>query len=838
MDQLFVVKRSGAREEVAFDKILQRIKRLCVLEDKPPLVINAGKLVLRIMDQFCDGITTTEIDQLVAEQCACIGTEKQAYSELGARLVVSSRHKTTPGDFADVTDMLATAVGNDGLAQPLISEQYYATAVKHMQLIRSHIDYSKDYDMDYFGMKTLEKSYLMRVDDVIVERPQDLWMRVAIGIHGNDMPHVIETYEALSNKTFTHATPTLFNAGTPRPQLSSCFLLGMEEDSIDGIFDTLKDCALISKWAGGIGLHLHNVRATGTHIRGTNGRSNGIVPMLRVFNMTARYVDQGGGKRNGSFAMYMEPWHADIQEFLSMKKNHGDEEARARDLFYALWIPDLFMQKVKDDAEWHLFCPHECQGLQNVVGVAFESLYTQYVNQNKHAKTIKARELWTQILDSQMETGTPYMLYKDAANFKSNQKNLGVIKSSNLCTEIIEYSNEDETAVCNLASICLPKFVGNDKRFDYVGLHRLTKMIVANLNRVIDINYYPTAKTRKSNLMHRPIGIGVQGLADVFALMKTPFTSGLARETNTFIFETIYHAAVEKSVEIADERRNEMLELKHLINSHCDSGWASLFREVFRENSYTMSLPFPNEINLPPINYLLNRLKPTWDEIAELFSSDERHAGAYSSFSGSPASLGQFQFDLWGSQPSDRYNWQQLREKMMKGMRNSLLVAPMPTASTSQIMGNNECFEPFTNNLYTRRTNAGEFVLVNKHLMTELEELGLWDEEVKNEVVKNGGSIQRLQVVPDDIKERYKTIWEMSMKDVIDMAADRAPFICQSQSMNLWMAEPNYQSLTKMHFYAWEKGLKTGMYYLRRKPAHTAQQFTIAPDEICLHCSS
>ena len=839
MDQLFVVKRNGTSEEVSFDKIIHRIKRLCSMEGREELNINAGKLVLKIMDQFCQGISTTEIDQLVAEQCAQMGTEKRAYSLLGSRLTVSSLHKETTGNFLLVTERLRMSSDATGARKSQLSESYLYCVEKNKDQILAAIDYDRDYDFDYFGMKTLERSYLMKVNGKIVERPQDLWMRVAIAIHGEAIERVVETYKALSDMRFTHATPTLFNAGTPRQQLSSCYLLAMEDDSIDGIFNTLKDCALISKWAGGIGLHMHNIRASGTHIAGTNGKSNGIVPMLRVFNTTARYVDQGGGKRNGSFALYLEPWHADIELFLEMKKNHGDEESRARDLFYGLWIPDLFMQRVRENGDWHLFCPHQCSGLQDAVGEDFQKLYAQYVDDGKHTRILKARELWHRILDSQMETGTPYMLYKDAANLKSNQQNLGTIKSSNLCTEVIEYSDSGESAVCNLASICLPKFLREDRTYDFDALHDLTKMIVRNLNRVIDINYYPTLKTKTSNLLHRPIGIGVQGLADVFAGMRIPFVSDEAKELNVSIFETIYHAAVEMSCELAVERRAALIELKGQINQSLPFGdWQSAFRSVYSEGPCTINAHIGTVLNDLQLYEKFMELHPTWDEVEELFKMESGYLGSYSSFNGSPASRGLFQFDLWGKPPSERYNWESLRTKMRLGMRNSLLLAPMPTASTSQIMGNNECFEPFTNNVYTRRTMAGEFVMVNKYMMDELQGLGIWNQQLKDQIIRNNGSVQDITAIPHDVRSRYRTVWETSMKDVIDMAADRAPYICQSQSMNLWLADPNHNNMTKMHFYAWTKGLKTGMYYLRRKPAHNAQQFTITPGEECTNCSA
>jgi ribonucleotide reductase alpha subunit len=685
----------------------------------------------------------------------------------------------------------------------IVSSEFFSIVEKHKTEFDDMIVHNRDYLIDYFGFKTLERAYLMKYNNVIVERPQYLWLRVAIGIHGNNLEKVKTTYDLMSQKYFTHATPTLFNAGTPKPQLSSCYLLALEDDSISGIYSTLKDCAQISKWAGGIGLHIHNVRAQGSHIRGTNGSSNGIVPMLRVFNNTARYVDQGGGRRNGSFAIYLEPWHADIDNFLELKKNHGDEEMKARDLFYALWIPDLFMERVNSNGEWTLMCPDECPGLSDAYGDEFVKLYTDYETKNKGRKTIKARDLWFRIMDSQMETGTPYILYKDAANKKSNQQNLGTIKSSNLCTEIIEYSDDKETAVCNLASIGLSRFVREDKLFDYEKLHEVTKVVTDNLNRVIDINFYPTDKTKRSNLRHRPIGLGVQGLADVFALMNVPFTSDDARSINKKIFETIYHASMEQSMEIAKERY-------------------TLIQEGKKEDIY-------NEY--------------------EIKLEDKSFCGAYSSFEGSPLSKGIFQFDMWNVTPSTTFNWESLRHDVIKyGVRNSLLVAPMPTASTAQILGNNECFEPFTSNIYTRRTIAGEFIIVNKYLMKELIELKLWDEDLKNNIISNNGSIQHIQGIPIHIKDKYKIVWEIPMKHLIDMAKDRGAFICQSQSLNLWMEEPTYKSLTSMHFYSWKAGLKTGIYYLRRKAKHQAQQFTIEPDkknvpqedehEVCEMCSA
>jgi ribonucleoside-diphosphate reductase alpha subunit len=794
--EMRVTKRNGLLEEVTFDKIMKRMRKCGEERD---LRMNYSALVMKIIDQLYDKIETSKIDELTAEQCASQATQHSDFGILASQLIISNHHKNTTPSFFHVMQQLYNFKDIHNLHSPLVSETFMDDVnTIGADTIESMIHYERDYLFDYFGYKTLERAYLFRVNGVVVERPQHMWMRVAIGIHGSHYERVRETYDAMSQKYFTHATPTLFNAGSPRPQLSSCYLIGMESDSIDGIYNTLKDCALISKYAGGIGLHIHNVRATGSHIRGTNGSSNGIVPMLRVFNNTARYVDQGGGRRNGSFAMYLEPWHGDVYEFLEMRKNHGDEELKARDLFYALWIPDLFMERVEQDKEWTLMCPDECPGLSDVWGPKFVELYTRYESENKGKKTIKARDLWFHILDSQMETGTPYILYKDACNRKSNQQNIGTIKSSNLCTEIIEYSDKDETAVCNLASIALSSFVKRDtKTFDYELLHKITKIVTRNLNNVIDINFYPTTKTRRSNLRHRPIGLGVQGLADVFAMMDIPFHSEDALEINKFIFETIYHAAMETSYTIARERHEDE---------------SCVYNEYDRK-------------------------------------SDTIYKGAYSSFEGSPLSQGKFQFDLWNVAPTDRYDWNTLRQNIMKyGVRNSLLVAPMPTASTSQILGNNECFEPFTSNIYSRRTLAGEFMMVNRHMMRDLLDAGLWNEDLKNMIIANRGSIQSCSFVPEKIRNKYKTVWEIPMKHIIHMARDRGAYICQSQSLNLWQEDPNYNSLTSMHFYSWKQGLKTGIYYLRRKGKHQAQQFTIDPskqtessssnDEPCEMCSS
>ena len=824
-----VLKRNGALEIVAFDKILARLKMLG--QEAGITGVNYTTLVIKIIDQLYDGIPTPKIDELTAQQCAMMAVQHPDYGTLASYIIVSNAHKNIPGDFYGAMRALYEYRDSHGKHCPIISKQVWDFIHEPVSVPGSHyrdsdgnsdgpvkvvhealemmIVEDRDYLIDYFGFKTLERSYLMRVNGVLVERPQHMWMRVALGIHSQrtdtrtvyeTLVYIQNTYDAMSQKYMTHATPTLFNAATPRPQLSSCYLIAMENDSIDGIFDTLKDCAKISKHAGGIGLHIHNIRASGSHIRGTNGASNGIIPMLRVFNNTARYIDQGG-RRNGSFAIYLEPWHPDVEEFLEMKKNHGDEEMKGRDLFYALWVPDLFMERVRGGGAgattsggasadmWSYFCPDECPGLSDVYGDDFKALYEKYEREGRARKQVKARDLWLKILDSQMETGTPYILFKDAANKKSNQKNIGIIKSSNLCTEIMEYSDENETAVCNLASIALNKFIDEESKvINMTELERITALAVDNLNQIIDINYYPTDKTRTSNLRHRPIGLGVQGLADVFMMMDIPFHSEEARVLNREIFETIYYAALKASMTLA-----------------------------------------------------------------------ARH-GPYETFPGSPASQGILQFDMWGVDPTadtypepkyrtHKYDWAALKAKIQQyGLRNSLLLAPMPTASTSQILGNNECFEPITSNIYTRRTLAGEFIMVNRYLIRDLIALGLWNERVKTNIIANQGSVQYIDGMPDALKLKYKTVWEMPMRHIIDMAADRGAFICQSQSMNLWVEEPNYNILTSMLFYAWNKGLKTGVYYLRRKAKHQAQQFTVEPekagggageeDEVCEFCSS
>jgi len=807
-DEMKVIKRNGKFEVVSFDKILKRVKSL---GSECNITINYTSFVMKVIDQIYDGITTMKIDELSAELGASLSVQNPDYSKLAGYVIVSNHHKNTPTNFFTACKKLYNNKDIHGKHVPIINESIWKIVQKNKTELESIIQHRRDYDIDYFGFKTLERSYLLKINNEIIERPQYLWMRVSIAIHGNDMEKVKETYNYMSSKYFTHATPTLFNAGTLNQQLSSCYLIGMEDDSITGIYKTLQDCAQISKFSGGIGLHIHNIRAKNSHIRGTNGKTDGIVPMLKVFNATAKYVNQSG-KRNGSFAIYLEPWHPDVEDFLDLRKNHGDEELRARDLFYALWIPDLFMKRIKTNGTWSLFCPDECPGLSDIHSEEFEALYTKYENEQKYRKQINARELWFKILDSQMETGTPYILYKDACNRKSNQKNLGTIKSSNLCTEIIEYSDKDETAVCNLASLALSSYVvtiehnddGNTSytyHFDYEKLHDVTKVVTENLNRVIDLNFYPTEKTVRSNMRHRPIGIGVQGLADVFAIMKVPFYSKEASEINKNIFETIYHAALEKSNEIAKRRK--------------DSEEDSDFNEY--DKTYN-----------------------GWTE-----EDKRRYRGAYSSFPGSPASQGILQFDLWNVNPTNtRYNWTKLKEDIVDhGLRNSLLVAPMPTASTSQILGNNECFEPFTSNIYTRRTLAGEFIIVNKYLMKELIDMNMWSEAIKTNIIENNGSIQHIDGLSEDMKLRYRTVWEIPMRHIIDMSRDRGAYICQSQSLNLWMEDPTYNAMTSMHFYSWEAGLKTGIYYLRRKAKHQAQQFTVEPGKIydnepCEMCSA
>ena len=750
---MFVEKRSGKRESVKFDKVTARVEKLSY--GLSPMV-NAIDVAKKTIEGIFDGVPTTELDNLAAETAASLTITHPDYAILASRIAVSNLHKNTVKSFTATMRKLYNYTDKaSGKILPLIADDVMQIIEDNTDLLDSTIIYDRDFAFDYFGFKTLEKSYLLKVNGKIVERPQHMYMRVAVGIHKNDIDSIIKTYHLMSERWFTHATPTLFNAGTPKPQMSSCFLLTMKEDSIDGIYNTLKQTAKISQSAGGIGLAIHNIRATGSYIGGTNGTSNGIIPMLRVFNDTARYVDQGGGKRKGAFAIYLEPWHADVFEFLDLRKNHGKEEMRARDLFYALWMSDLFMKRVEANAEWSLFCPNEAPGLSDCWGTEFEQLYAQYEADGKARKVVKAQDLWFKILESQIETGTPYLLYKDAANGKSNQQNLGTIKSSNLCTEIMEYTSPEEVAVCNLASIALPRFVINGK-FDHQKLFEVAYQVTKNLNDVIDNNYYPVEEARVSNTRHRPVGIGVQGLADAFILLRLPFESELAKMLNKNIFETIYFAAMTASKDLAK----------------------------------------------------LN--------------------GAYQSYEGSPVSKGIFQYDMWGVTPTDRWDWASLKAEVKEhGIRNSLLLAPMPTASTSQIFGNNECFEPYTSNIYTRRVLSGEFIIVNKHLLKDLVSLGLWTNSMKNKIIAANGSIQHIEEIPSDVKELYKTVWEIKQRNLIDMAADRGAYICQSQSLNLFVDNPTTSKLTSMHFYGWKKGLKTGMYYLRSQAATQAVQFTV-----------
>ena len=752
---MYVIKRDGRKEAVMFDKITARINKLSYGLDNN--YIQPVDIAKKVIQGMYDGVTTTELDNLAAETAASMTTVHPDYAILAARIAVSNLHKNTKKTFSEVMEDLHKYIDpkNDEPA-PLLADDVHQIIMDNAAELDSAIIHSRDFHYDFFGFKTLERAYLLKLNAQIAERPQHMLMRVSVGIHKEDIQSAIETYNLMSQKWFTHATPTLFNAGTPKPQMSSCFLLTMKDDSIAGIFDTLRQCAEISKSAGGIGLSIHNVRANGSYIKGTNGTSNGIIPMLRVFNDTARYVDQGGGKRKGAFAVYLEPWHADVFEFLDLKKNHGKEENRARDLFYALWIPDLFMKRVMEDGDWSLFCPNEAPGMSDVHSEEFDALYTKYEQEGRARKTVKAQKLWFAICESQIETGTPYILYKDAANAKSNQQNLGTIKSSNLCTEIMEYTAPDEVAVCNLASLALNKYVGKDGKYDFKKLYEVSYQVTKNLNKIIDNNYYPIPEARKSNMRHRPIGLGVQGLADAFMLLRLPFESEEARMLNKNIFETIYFAAMTASKDLAIQD------------------------------------------------------------------------GAYETFKGSPLSEGKFQFDLWKVKPSGMYDWDSLRKEVMKhGVRNSLLLAPMPTASTSQILGNNECFEPYTSNIYSRRVLSGEFVIVNKHLLKDLIDRNLWNEDMKYKLIARNGSVQDIPEVPQDLKDLYKTAWEISQKSVIEMSADRGAFICQSQSLNIFMENANFKKLSSMHFYAWKAGLKTGTYYLRTKAARDAIKFTV-----------
>jgi ribonucleoside-diphosphate reductase alpha subunit len=892
---MFVTKRNGDKEEVSFDKVLNRIKSI---KNKPPELknVNASFLAQKVCSRIYDNVKTSELDELASQISASMIIEEPEYGEMASRIIVSNHHKNTSPSFSETIYLLYNN-RTYGKHTPLIDKDLYEIVMNNKNKLNDVINYERDFSFDYFGFKTLERAYLMKVNNRVIERPQHMLMRVSLGIHGEDFKDALSTYECMSKQLFIHATPTLFNSGTPRPQLSSCFLLSMKNDSIDGIFSTLKDCANISKWAGGIGLHIHNIRSKSSHIRGTNGTSNGIVPMLRCFNETARYVDQGGGKRNGSFAIYLEPWHSDIEDFIDLRKNHGDENMRARDLFLGLWVPDLFMERVRNNSDWTLMCPDKCPGLSDCYGKDFEELYVKYEKEGRGNKTIKAQELWFKIITSQIETGTPYILYKDACNSKSNQKNLGCIKSSNLCTEIIEYTNSNETAVCNLASINLtsmvkrqqfeenikiysksdckyckyaknylnnrdiefeeillddkkeredffakinqengeedsnistvPQIFINEKRIggfqelylynnsyiDYKELYNVTRIITKNLNKIIDRNFYPIPETEKSNKKHRPIGIGVQGLADVFCKMKVPFDSKEAREINDKIFETIYFASLEESMEISKKREPHLIRYKGL----------SLQDNLSEEEK--------NELV-----DIRNKYKPINEEIER-----DNYLGSYSSFIGSPSHEGILQYDLWGHKPSERYDWNDLKSNIQKyGLRNSLLLAPMPTASTSQIMGNNECFEPYTSNIYLRRTLAGEFIKVNNYMLDDLISIGIWDSELKNKILINNGQINGISDIPSCIQNIYKTAWEISQKSIIDMAADRGKWICQSQSMNLFLEDPDFSKITSMHFYSWQKGLKTGMYYLRTQSKVKAQQFTIDPSkqEECLSCGS
>ena len=783
-----VIKRNSEMEDVSFDKVLNRLKNL-----SSGLTIDVSEIAQKVCSRIYDGVKTYELDELAAYLCSSMSIEHPDYSLLASRIIISNHHKNTSPSFSETIQTLYNNLDNHNNSIPLVSEELYNIVNKNKEKLNTCIDYQRDYLFDYFGFKTLERAYLLRVDKKIVERPQHMWMRVAIGIHGNDIKEVLQTYELLSKKYFTHATPTLFNAGTNRPQLSSCFLCSINDDSVAGIFDSLKEVALISKYAGGIGLHIHQIRGNGSQIRGTTGTSNGIIPMLRVFNNTARYIDQEG-KRLGSIAVYLETWHTDIESFLELKKNHGSEEDRCRDLFLALWISDLFMERVKTEGKWSLMCPDKCKGLSDVYGDDFKNLYEKYESEGKYVKQINAQDLWFKILEAQIEQGVPYILYKDAANKKSNQKNLGTIKSSNLCAEVLIYSSPEEIGVCNLASICLPTYI-EDGVFNFEKLHEITKVITKNLNKVIDKNFYPIEKARVSNLKHRPIGIGVQGLADIFIKLRFPFESDNAKQLNKDIFETIYHAATEASMELSKKRHQIINDIKNINNKILDVNIGTYVNE------------FEKDIANP------------------------KYIGAYSSFEGSPISQGLFQFDLWNAVPSTRYDWDKLRADIKEyGIRNSLLLSPMPTASTSQIMGFNESFEPFTNNIFQRKTLSGEFIIINKYLINDLISRGLWNKELKDTIILHEGSVQNIPEIDDELKAIYKTAWEIKQRNIIDMSADRGQYICQTQSLNIFMEEPDFQKLSSMHFYGHSKGLKTGSYYLRTRPKAKTQQFTIDPE--------
>jgi len=780
-----VIKRNEEYEDVSFDKVLMRLKKL-----SSDLNINVSEIAQKVCTRIYDGVKTCELDELAAYLCSSMSIDNPDYSTLASRIIISNHHKNTSPSFSETVQILYDNKDIHGEKSPLVSEELYDIVCKNKEKLNNYIDYQRDFLFDYFGFKTLERAYLIKINKKIIERPQHLWMRVSLGIHGNDIKEVLQTYDLMSKKYFTHATPTLFNSGTKRPQLSSCFLCSVNDDSVSGIYESLKEMALISKYAGGIGIHIHQIRSKGSHIRGTNGTSNGIIPMLRVFNNTARYIDQAG-KRLGSIAVYLETWHSDIEAFLELKKNHGSEEERCRDLFLALWVSDLFMERVKQNAKWSLMCPDQCRGLSEVYGDDFKALYEKYESEGKYNKQINAQELWFKILEAQIEQGVPYILYKDAANKKSNQKNLGTIKSSNLCAEVLIYSSPEETGVCNLASICLPSYV-EDGKFNFEKLHDVVKVAAKNLNKVIDVNFYPVEKARVGNLRHRPIGIGVQGLADVFMMLKYPFESKDAAELNKQIFETIYHAAVESSMELSKKR-------------------SKIIGDILNNNSDEDIGKYVNEFEQDIIK--------------------TKYAGAYSSFEGSPISQGLFQFDLWGEQPSDRYDWDKLRNDIKEyGVRNSLLISPMPTASTSQIMGFNESFEPFTNNIFQRKTLSGEFIVINKYLIRDLINKGLWNKELKDTIILHEGSIQNIPEIDQEMKDLYKTSWEIKQRVVIDMSADRGRYICQTQSLNIFMEEPDFQKLSSMHFYGHSKGLKTGSYYLRTRPKAKTQQFTIDPE--------
>ena len=801
-----VIKRNGEFEDVSFDKVLMRLKNL-----SNDLNINVSELAQKVCSRIYDGVKTSELDELAAYLCSSMSLDNPEYNVLASRIIISNHHKNTSPSFSETVQILYNNKDIHNAESPLVSEELYEIVSKNKEKLNTYIDYQRDFSFDYFGFKTLERAYLIRVNKKVIERPQHMWMRVAIGIHGSDIKDVLQTYDLLSKKYFTHATPTLFNSGTRRPQLSSCFLCSVNDDSVSGIYDSLKEMALISKYAGGIGIHIHQVRGKGSYIRGTNGISNGIIPMLRVFNNTARYIDQAG-KRLGSIAVYLETWHCDIEAFLELKKNHGSEEERCRDLFMALWVSDLFMERVKNNKIWSLMCPDKCPGLSDVYGDEFNKLYESYESEGKYNKQINAQDLWFKILESQIEQGVPYILYKDAANRKSNQKNLGTIKSSNLCAEVLIYSSPEETGVCNLASICLPTYIENGI-FNYEKLHEVVKVITKNLNKVIDKNFYPIEKGRVSNLKNRPIGIGVQGLADVFMILKKPFESKEASDINKEIFETIYHAAVESSMELSRKRFN-------IINK-------ILAKESDED-----------------INNYVNEF--------EIKNMTSKYCGAYSTFEGSPISEGLFQFDLWDEKPSDRYDWDKLRNDIKEfGIRNSLLLSPMPTASTSQIMGFNESFEPITNNIFQRKTLSGEFIVINKYLIKDLIDMGLWNKEMRDTIILHEGSIQNIPNIDANMKELYKTSWEIKQRVIIDMSADRGRYICQTQSLNIFIEEPDFQKLSSMHFYGHSKGLKTGSYYLRTKPKAKTQQFTIDPEfakkklrcmenngDSCILCSS